>query len=103
MSLLSRLVLVLILLAPAAVAQEAGSAEQVKWSKDLSAAFAQAKAEKKILMICVNAKQVRGSSKEEPAAKGLRGVTAWVERPGCLRIGDPLRLHVPDQRPWRPD
>ena len=37
------------------------------------------------------------------AAKGLRGVTAWVERPGCLRIGDPLRLHVPDQRPWRPD
>ncbi|MHC4931561.1 MAG: hypothetical protein ACYTGV_05150 [Planctomycetota bacterium] len=74
MSLLSRLVLVLILLAPAAVAQEAGSAEQVKWSKDLSAAFAQAKAEKKILMICVNAKQVRGSSKEEPAAKGLREV-----------------------------
>ena len=32
------------------------------------------------------------------AAKGLRGVTAWVEREGCFRIGDQLRLHVPDQR-----
>ena len=35
------------------------------------------------------------------AAKGLRGVTAWVERPGSLTIGDALRLHLPDQRPWR--
>ncbi|MDG1431844.1 MAG: MOSC domain-containing protein [Paracoccaceae bacterium] len=34
------------------------------------------------------------------AAKGLRGVTAWVERPGGLSIGDRLRLHVPDQRSW---
>jgi hypothetical protein len=33
-------------------------------------------------------------------AEGLRGVTAWVERPGTLKIGDALRLHVPDQRPW---
>lgn len=33
-------------------------------------------------------------------AEGRRGVTAWVERPGVLRIGDVLRLHVPDQRPW---
>jgi hypothetical protein len=33
-------------------------------------------------------------------AEGLRGVTAWVERVGTLRIGDALRLHVPDQRPW---
>jgi hypothetical protein len=32
--------------------------------------------------------------------RGLRGVTAWVERVGTLRIGDALRLHVPDQRPW---
>lgn len=37
------------------------------------------------------------------AAKGLRGVTAWVEREGVFRIGDRLRLHVPDQRAWRPD
>ena len=34
------------------------------------------------------------------AAKGKRGVTAWVERPGSLRIGHKLRLHVPDQRAW---
>ena len=34
------------------------------------------------------------------AAKGRRGVTAWVERPGILRPGMRLRLHVPDQRAW---
>lgn len=34
------------------------------------------------------------------AAKGRRGVTAWVERPGILRIGDAMTLHVPDQRAW---
>lgn len=36
------------------------------------------------------------------AAEGRRGVTAWVERPGPLRIGDSLRLHVPGQRGWTP-
>ena len=36
------------------------------------------------------------------AAKGRRGVTAWVERPGTLRMGDTLRLHVPAQRAWAP-
>lgn len=36
------------------------------------------------------------------AAKGKRGVTAWVERPGTLRLGDVLTLHVPDQRAWSP-
>lgn len=35
-----------------------------------------------------------------PAAKGQRGVTAWVEREGVLRIGDKMRLHIPDQRAW---
>lgn len=35
-------------------------------------------------------------------AKGRRGVTAWVERPGVLNLGDTLRLHVPDQRAWQP-
>lgn len=35
-------------------------------------------------------------------ARGRRGVTAWVERPGLLRLGDALRLHIPDQRAWRP-
>ncbi len=37
----------------------------------------------------------------KPAAKGLRGVTAWVERPGALAVGDRLQLFVPAQRPWR--
>lgn len=34
------------------------------------------------------------------AARGKRGVTAWVEREGDLVVGDVLRLHVPDQRAW---
>jgi hypothetical protein len=34
------------------------------------------------------------------AAKGRRGVTAWVEREGVLRLGESMRLHLPDQRPW---
>jgi MOSC domain-containing protein YiiM len=36
------------------------------------------------------------------AARGKRGVTAWVEREGALTVGDILRLHVPNQRPWAP-
>ncbi len=35
------------------------------------------------------------------AAEGRRGVTAWVEREGVLRVGDMLRLHIPDQPAWR--
>lgn len=31
-----------------------------------------------------------------------RGITAWVERPGPLAIGEALRLHVPPQRPYPP-
>jgi hypothetical protein len=34
------------------------------------------------------------------AAKGKRGVTAWVEREGVFRVGDSLCLHVPDQPAW---
>ena len=34
------------------------------------------------------------------AAEGKRGVTAWVEREGTLRLGDEIRLHIPAQRPW---
>jgi len=34
------------------------------------------------------------------AAEGKRGVTAWVEREGTLRLGDRMALHVPAQRPW---
>ncbi len=36
------------------------------------------------------------------AAESRRGVTAWVERPGTLRRGETLRLHVPRQRAWTP-
>lgn len=36
----------------------------------------------------------------KPAAKDLRGVTAWVERPGTLRLGDALLLFIPNQRGW---
>jgi len=35
------------------------------------------------------------------AAKGRRGVTAWVEHPGHLAVGNQLRLHIPDQRAWQ--
>lgn len=35
------------------------------------------------------------------AAEGRRGVTAWVERPGTLAVGDILRLHIPGQRRWQ--
>lgn len=36
------------------------------------------------------------------AAKGRRGITAWVEREGVLRLGDSVTLHIPDQRGWTP-
>lgn len=36
----------------------------------------------------------------KPAAVGRRGIVAWVEREGPLRLGDAIRLHIPDQRPW---
>jgi len=38
----------------------------------------------------------------KPVAEGRRGVTACVERPGVLRIGDTVTLHVPGQRAWAP-
>ncbi|PYG28535.1 MOSC domain-containing protein [Pelagimonas varians] len=41
--------------------------------------------------------------KFKSAANGRRGVTAWVERPGVLAMGDRMRLHIPDQRQWAPD
>lgn len=41
-------------------------------------------------------------AKYKPAAVGKRGVTASVEREGLLRVGDVMRLHVPDQRAWSP-
>ncbi|MFW8596189.1 MOSC domain-containing protein [Cribrihabitans neustonicus] len=38
----------------------------------------------------------------KPAAEHRRGITAWVERPGCLRLGQSLGLFVPDQPAWAP-
>ncbi|MGR3762051.1 MOSC domain-containing protein [Roseobacteraceae bacterium NS-SX3] len=40
--------------------------------------------------------------KFKPAARDRRGITAWVERPGSLQVGDKLALFVPDQRAWMP-
>ena len=34
------------------------------------------------------------------AARGRRGVTAWVEAEGRIALGDRLRLFVPDQPTW---
>lgn len=36
------------------------------------------------------------------AARGRRGVTAWVEREGTIRLGEAVRLHVPPLRPYPP-
>jgi len=38
--------------------------------------------------------------KFKTAAKGRRGVTAWIEREGPIRRGDRFRLFVPDQPAW---
>ncbi|SFT97362.1 hypothetical protein SAMN05216236_1162 [Sedimentitalea nanhaiensis] len=38
----------------------------------------------------------------KPAARNRRGVTAWVECPGVLALGDRLCLFVPDQAAWSP-
>ena len=35
------------------------------------------------------------------AAKGRRGLTAWVEREGALHLNDALTLFIPAQRKWR--
>ena len=50
----------------------------------------------------INADHPGAGDKFKAAAKGKRGVTAWVEREGQVQIGDTVRLHVPDQRAWQP-
>lgn len=37
------------------------------------------------------------------AAQGRRGVTSWVEAEGIVKLGDHLRLFVPDQPSWMGD
>ncbi len=34
------------------------------------------------------------------AAKGRRGITAWVEREGVFALGEAITLHIPDQPVW---
>ena len=36
----------------------------------------------------------------KPAAQGLRGITAWVEAEGTLRVGAKMRVFIPDQPVW---
>ncbi len=50
----------------------------------------------------INADISGAGDKFKAAAKGKRGVTAWVEREGRISVGDAVRLHVPDQRAWQP-
>ncbi|MEL6837975.1 MAG: MOSC domain-containing protein [Pseudomonadota bacterium] len=50
----------------------------------------------------INADHAGAGDKFKVAAKGKRGVTAWVEREGQVNVGDAVRLHVPDQRAWQP-
>ncbi|MFG5383844.1 MOSC domain-containing protein [Yoonia sp. R2-816] len=50
----------------------------------------------------INADHPGAGDAFKAAAKGKRGVTAWVEREGRIQVGDAVRLHVPDQRAWRP-
>lgn len=50
----------------------------------------------------INEEHAAGGEKFKSAAKGKRGVTAWVEREGAVSLGDAVRLHIPDQRAWAP-
>ncbi|MBD3663859.1 MOSC domain-containing protein [Sulfitobacter aestuariivivens] len=46
-------------------------------------------------------KDAKGHGKAfKAAARGKRGVTAWVEREGTLKVGDTLKLFIPDQPAW---
>lgn len=47
--------------------------------------------------------EAENSGAFKSAAKDRRGVTAWVEREGLLRIGDTVSVHIPGQRPWQPE
>jgi len=66
------LTLLLLLIAPAPAQDE--SKGSIAWSKDLPTAFAEAKAQDKVLMICVNARLMKTSGIEESANKALREI-----------------------------
>jgi hypothetical protein len=48
----------------------------------------------------IDARHAGFGARFKTAAKGRRGVTAWVEAEGRVQIGDQLRLFVPDQPAW---
>lgn len=50
----------------------------------------------------IEAEQPGHGTKFKAAATDRRGVTAWVERPGAVSVGDRFALFVPDQRAWAP-
>lgn len=50
----------------------------------------------------INADHPGAGDRFKAAAKDRRGVTAWVEREGHIRIGDSVTLHIPGQRTWQP-
>ena len=50
----------------------------------------------------INADHPGAGDRFKAAAKGKRGVTAWVEREGRMHLGDTVTLHIPDQRAWAP-
>lgn len=49
----------------------------------------------------IEARHTGFGAKFKSAAKGRRGITAWVEAEGILRLSQQVRLHVPQQRQWR--
>jgi MOSC domain-containing protein YiiM len=48
----------------------------------------------------IEAAHPRHGARFKPAAAGRRGIVGWVEREGMFRVGDDIRLHIPNQRPW---
>ena len=48
----------------------------------------------------INAAHPGFGARFKPAAEDRRGIVAWVEREGMFRLGDDIRLHIPEQRPW---
>lgn len=48
----------------------------------------------------IEAQHTGFGAKFRRAAQGRRGITAWVEAEGILRLGQIVTLHIPDQPVW---
>lgn len=48
----------------------------------------------------IEARHAGFGARYKSAASGRRGLTAWVEREGQFRLGEAIRLHIPDQPIW---